>query len=180
MAKRHTRGYCINKNLFLWHQVSSSSFMSAKHDDNLWIATGSFMLGEYFHRLPKTDLRWPPTWDVLLRPSILHQLLLQAETPYSQEIDMAIEEWAESGMWRPMSDEAAAFLRIRWKPATYFFTDHVLPEDQGCKTIIPFPNLSPRKVIEWVLTDWWRRLGSMKACEILIVEHLEATVKLPI
>ncbi len=139
--------------------------MSAKHDDNLWISVGSFMLGEYFHRLPKTDLRWPPTWDVPLAPTILHDLLVQAEAPHAEEIDVAVEEWADTGLWRPMSDEAAAFLRIRWKPANYFFTDHVLPEDQGCKTIVPFPNMPPRRVIAWVLTDRWLRLGSMKACE---------------
>src|SRR5262249_20978591 len=145
--------------------------MTQKRDDNMWFTVGRFMLEEYFHRLPKTDLRWPPTWDVPLSSILLHSLLIQAEAPYSDEIDRAVEEWAESSPWRPMSEEAAAFLRIRWKPASYFFMDNVLPEDQGCKTIVPFPNLPPRKVIQWVLTDWWRRLGLMKACEILIVEH---------
>jgi hypothetical protein len=153
--------------------------MSAKYDDNPWFTVGSFMLGEYFHGLPKTELRWPPTWDIPLPPSIMHQLLLRAEAPYAEEINIAVEEWTRTGLWRPMSDEAAAFLRIRWKPANYFFTDHVLPEAQGCKTIVPFPDMPPRQVIAWVLTEWWRQLGSMKACEILIVEHLEATVKAP-
>jgi hypothetical protein len=25
-----------------------------------------------------------------------------------------------------------------------------------------------------VVTDWWRMQGSLKACEIVIIEHLEA------
>jgi hypothetical protein len=152
--------------------------MTTKRDDNMWFTVGFFMLEDYLLRLPKTDFRWPPTWDVQLPPSLLHVMLIQAEAPYSDEIDLAVEEWAESGRWRPMSEEAAAFLRIRWKPATYFFMGNVLPEDQGCKTIVPFPNLPPRKAIEWVLTDWWRRLGALKACGELILEHLEATIKL--
>jgi hypothetical protein len=150
--------------------------MTPKRDDNMWFTVGIFMLDEYLRRLPKTDFRWPPTWDIPLSQILLHDLLLRAEAPYSDEIDLAVEEWAESGRWRPMSEEAATFLRIRWRAATYFFLDNVLPEDQGCKTIVPFPNLPPRKVTEWVLTDWWRRQGALKACGILILELLEATI----
>src|SRR5215471_18969423 len=104
-------------------------FMTTKRDDNMWFTVGFFMLEEYHLRLPKTDLRWPPTWDVPLSQILLDDLLLRAEAPYSDEIDLAVGEWAESGRWRPMSEEAAAFLRIRWRPATYFFMDNVLPED---------------------------------------------------
>jgi len=149
--------------------------MNASLDkDNEWMRTGSLMLEEYFHRLPKSSLRWPPSWDIPLSATILHQVLLLQEASCSREVDEAIGEWAQTGIWRPMSDRAALFLRLRWKPAAYFFTDHVLPEAQGCTTIVPFPNLPPRQVIQWVLTDWWRRLGSLKLCEILIIEYLEA------
>jgi hypothetical protein len=141
---------------------------------NEWMQTGRLMLEEYFHRLPKSSLRWPPSWDIPLSATILHQVLLRHEASCSKEVDEAISEWAQTGIWRPMSDRAVVFIEHPRKPAAYIFTDHVLPEAQGCTAIVPFPDLPPRQVIQWVLTDWWRQLGSLKLCEILIIEYLEA------
>ena len=54
--------------------------------------TGSLMLEEYFHRLPKSPLRWPPSWDIPLAATILHPVLLLQEASCSKEVDEAISE----------------------------------------------------------------------------------------
>ena len=156
------------------HETRLMIEAASQNQPNEWMRTGRLMLEEYFHRLPKSTLRWPPSWDIPLSPTILHQLLLHQEASCLKDVDEAIRKWVQTGNWRSMSDRAALFLRLRWKPAAYFFTDHVLPEAQGCTTIVPFPVLPPRQVIQWVLTDWWRQLGSLKLIEKLIAEHLEA------
>lgn len=152
--------------------------MDPTHDDNPWMVVGSFMLAEYLHGLPKSDFRWPPIQEAQLGPTRLHEMLLAAEAPYTAEIEEGVTKWLETGTWPSMSREAIAFLRIRWKPATYFFTDHVLPEVQGCTAIVPFPTLPRAEIIRWVLFEWWKLLGSMRACEIMILEYLEAESKI--
>jgi hypothetical protein len=154
--------------------------MTAEREQSDWLRIGTALLRDFFHRLPNNGRVWPRYWDdVPPATEVLLLALRLAEAPYVQEIELAIDEWVETGLWRPLSDEAIPFLRVRWQPAVYFFMEHVLPESQACRTIFPFSALPPRQVVRWVLVDWWQELGSRRACEIIIRERMDAAAKPP-
>ena len=92
-----------------------------------WQMLGTRLMTQYFVLAQRPSPEWLDLYFPL-QHSILQEELLSRSEPYREEIELAIDEWVETDEWRPMSEEALMYLKVRFHPAMDFALRMHLPD----------------------------------------------------
>jgi hypothetical protein len=89
----------------------------------------------------------------------------RAEAPFVPQIEKFIRTFCETGSAKTPSLAIAYFIGLRFIVFDYFLARFsICNGPNSYLTIIPFPSLPTRRVLEWFLTDWWQQWGVWEIC----------------
>jgi hypothetical protein len=117
------------------------------------------------------DAKWTESRDAME----LYEDFKNAEKPFVEEVERAIESWCASEFndWPAVSAGAHPLIRLRIETVAQFVSMMLVEKEEEEVSIIPFPDMAAPKVLRWLLIDWWKTNGRDLACDLWIRQKWE-------
>ena len=91
--------------------------------------------------------------------------------PEMEELEGALAGWINRGTWPERMDAVmGAVIATRLKTVAAWARTHIVPTEGNP---IDFPAISFRRLLRWLLRDWWNAHGSVHAAEAMQVRWVE-------
>ena len=128
-----------------------------------WYTLGACLA--FFPYIPHDEAPLQCAWTLGATCKETQDNFKRAEAPFVSQIEEVIRTFCETGSATTPSDAVAYFFGLRPIVIECFFARFSIRKNSSTHlTIIPYPLLPTKRVLEWFLIDWWQEWGISEIC----------------